>query len=81
MSEDKKEEQTEEVQSSTQEKQPTTVNNFGQALDVLLQAADIGRQEGIYDFNALSLIGQSIKIIKDAIKANSTNQPSPKDEK
>jgi hypothetical protein len=74
----------EKVQDTVQNaEQPTKINsveNLGQALDVLIQAADIGRQKGIYDFDSLSLIGQSIKVINTIVKANIANQTSPKDE-
>jgi len=74
----------EKVQDNVQNaEQPTKINsveNLGQALDVLIQAADIGRQKGIYDFDSLSLIGQAIKVINTIVKANIANQTSPKDE-
>lgn len=61
------------VESKNQESEipkVTTVQNLGQALDVLMQAADLGRQKGIYDWHSLSLISQSFAIIKTIVESN-----------
>lgn len=39
------------------------VVNFNQAVSVLMQAADHGRKAGIFEFDDLELISQSIKLI------------------
>lgn len=66
--EEQKLQAVQDVESTEQPQQaPRTVENFGQALDVLMQAADLGRQKGIYDWNSLALISQSFAIINTVI--------------
>jgi len=41
------------------------VVNFNQAISVLLQAADMGRAKGIFEWDDLALVGQAIKFINN----------------
>jgi hypothetical protein len=51
----------------SEEKQVVTkVTNFNQAVSVLIQAAHLGRKAGIYEFEDLDLIGQSVMLLEGA---------------
>jgi len=57
---------TENAQVAQEESETTKnvqVTNVGQAIHVLIQAVDMGRKSGIYDWNDLSLISQSISLL------------------
>jgi len=63
---------TQEVKSAPQEQK---VENIGQAVQVLIQAVEIGRQKGIYGWEDAALIGQALTIIqsKPATAANTSD--------
>lgn len=54
---------------------PQNVTTISQAIHVLVQAADLGRKAGIYDWEDLRLIGQSMALITSTGKA--PQQPAP----
>ena len=52
-------------ETQTQEQQPLEkVTNLDQAVGVLMAAANEGKNRGIYGWNDLALIGQSIELIE-----------------
>jgi hypothetical protein len=44
-------------------KQETQVSNLNQAISVLMQAAEQGRRAGIYEWEDLDYISQSLKLL------------------
>ena len=61
----------EKAQNEAPEKVAKTVENvtnIGQAIHVLVQAADMGRKAGIYDWKDLNLISQAMGIITASAK-------------
>ena len=44
-------------------KQETSVSNLNQAISVLMQAAEQGRRAGIYEWEDLDYISQSLKCL------------------
>ena len=55
------------------------VQNLGQAILVLKQAAEIGRKAGIYEWNDLDLISQSIKLINSLEQDQNAETPDETD--
>ena len=62
------EKNTQESQEQSQEKPKNIVHTFGQAIGVLVQAADIGRKRGIFDWDDLDAIAQSMRIINKSLE-------------
>lgn len=54
--------------AAPQEQQAQNVTTIAQAIQVLLQAVEIGRAKGIYDWGDAAVIGQAIGLIKEATK-------------
>tara|TARA_R110000796_G_scaffold159388_8_gene276241 strand:- start:5823 stop:6077 length:255 start_codon:yes stop_codon:yes gene_type:complete len=56
----------------------TKVVNLSQAIHVLVEAANIGKDKGIYSWGDLGLVGQAIELVatlqKDANDAEKENQ-------
>lgn len=44
------------------------VNNWLQAIDVLIQAAEVGQQKGAFSLQDASIISQSIDILKAEVE-------------
>jgi len=69
---------TENVKDAPEAKAETSqdvdVTNVGQAIHVLIQAADLGRKNGIFDWNDLKLISQSISLLAPT-KEDESNGP------
>lgn len=53
----------EQVQSAKQQ-----VETVGQAIHVLVQAADLGRKAGVYNWDDLILISQAIDLLKKPVE-------------
>lgn len=62
------EKSTQESQEQPQEQPKNMVHTFGQAIGVLVQAADIGRKRGIFDWDDLDAIAQSMRIINKSLE-------------
>jgi len=60
-----------EASIDAQRTQTTSVENIGQAIHVLVQAADIGRKAGAYEWQDLNLISQAISLITAGSPQNS----------
>lgn len=50
------------------------VQNLPQAIDVLMQAANVGKAKNIYSFKEAGLIGQAMDIINAVRQQNVANQ-------
>ena len=62
---EKKDVSTEEVQEETPQK--TEITNIGQAIGVLLQGVEVGRERGIYSWDNLEVISKAIKFINTKV--------------
>lgn len=51
------------MSEAKQELQETSVSNLNQAISVLMQAAEQGRRAGIYEWEDLDYISQSLKLL------------------
>ena len=53
------------------------VESLGQAISVLIQGVDLGREKGIYDWNDLETISKAMQFIKSMNDEMSSNQETP----
>ena len=55
----------------------TTPTTLGEAVNVLIQAAELGRMKGIYSWEDSAVIGEAIKLIKTPPQtATATESPA-----
>jgi len=54
------------------------VTNINEAVSILRQAAELGRQRGIFEWGDLDLIKQSMDLLDEAAENAQKNQSTPK---
>ena len=47
---------------------PSMVLNLDQALSILIQGCEMGREKGIFNWSDLNLLGQSIAFVTNSLK-------------
>ena len=76
MDESKEEVKTEQAPQSQEVPQITEITNMGQALAVLLQGVDLGREEGIYSWENIEVLAKAIAFINSKVPKPVTTKPS-----